>query len=295
MLLAFCTACQLPDTRSFAEATSTLRHSIIRGGEVVVGAQDGGGILDAEAPAAQLAMEWNVRVETIDAILQYSDALTSIVDAGGNKGEKTAALAASVETLAKSLPPNAISSGISEGKAVAEILVNAAKQVRASRSIERALSEAHAAVVEIARILEADFKDLARIYENEMQNQIKALNDAYGASNQYRKRLSDSLSKARTEMLDARTSATVADVAALEELYAATRPEHDRYRALLSRLERARQGGLDFFGRAQTAVKIWEQAHADLRGAVMANRRPNVMLLASTATELREAIDDLRN
>ena len=52
---------------------------------------------------------------------------------------------------------------------------------------------------------------------------------------------------------------------------------------------------MQMFERAKQGVRIWMDAHDDLRKAVRENRRPNVRLLLSTALEIKEVVDRVRS
>ena len=101
--------------------------------------------------------------------------------------------------------------------------------------------------------------------------------------------------KLRDAMIAAPNDVNVAHVRQIEELVVRMEPEHQEYLQRRSTLLQDRTATLQMFNKAKAGVRVWVQAHEELRLAMEQNRRPNVRLILSTAQEIREAVDRIRN
>jgi len=80
-----------------------------------------------------------------------------------------------------------------------------------------------------------------------------------------------------------------------DDLLARVAETEAAYQAEKKSVQEARQASLELVKSTRDALRFWADAHTDLKSAIEENRQPNVQLLLTAATEIRETIRKLRN
>ena len=289
--------CQMPDLQPFADATSALRSSVVASGDATIRlmAQQQGAAGDKTQPSAELQKIWVERVQAMDALVGYSDALANIAAAGNQSATNVKALGDSVSQLAEAVP--GVGSSVKEPVAIAAQLATLAIQVKAAADLSDATAKAQPALKKIAEILDADLGDLALLYTTASQNAELAVNDEFKIRNDYRTKLLTQREQVRTDMFAAKASdldAAIGRSRAVDGLLADSDKEYDAYVARHTQILSARAATLDGISKCRAGVKVWLKAHQDLQSAIKQNRRPNVRVLLTAAMEIKDSVDRIK-
>jgi hypothetical protein len=293
----FVVGCGVPNVEPFAEATVELRRAIVEGGAMTAEAMTTAAATlpgdDANEDAEQFVEIWGDRVKLADVLVGYSDALAGIAGAGVGAQQTAEALGSSIMQLADIVPGTG--AAVDAGVRLGEVLVRAGIQVKASKDLGQAVDAAHPALAQVADYLQEDFGDLAILYKKASQDMEKALDDEYGRSLDGRRRLLDKVSKLRLAVITDPNDENIERVKKVEEVLALMEPEHEAYMQRRHVLSQTRTAAIEMFSQAKAGVRAWIQAHDDLKLAIEQNRQPNVRLILSTAQEIKEAVDRIRD
>jgi len=294
---ALLAGCAAPDVEPFADATVELRRAITESGAVTAEAMvtaartlpSGSGADDAK----EFVAIWEDRIKLVDVLVDYSDALAGIAAASAGSQRTAQGLGDSIMRLADLVPGTG--AAVADGVQLGEILLRTGIQVKANRDLEEAVGSAHLALAKVAGYLVEDLNDLGILYLKASQDMEVALDDEYGRREERRAALLARRAKLRDAIIAAPNDVNVAHVRQIEELVARMEPEHQEYLQRRSTLLQDRTTTLQMFNKAKAGVRVWVRAHEELRLAMEQNRRPNVRLILSTAQEIREAVDRIRN
>ena len=162
LILASCTS--LPDVGPFVEATTEVRSAVAQAGTTVeeeLKRMNGG--LES---AAGLKKQWLSRIEAMDAMVDYSESLQSIVSASRQGAQSVGTLADGVTQLAGSagiVVPGSAAVGV--GVDTSKNIYREIAVMRAAKSLEEALERSRRPVDEIARKIGQDIADLKVIFQ----------------------------------------------------------------------------------------------------------------------------------
>jgi hypothetical protein len=297
VLAIFFTGCAVSDVEPFADATVELRRAVIESGavtaETMAAAEKTKPSGNEESDAEKFVDIWQDRVKLVDVLLGYSDALAGVAAAGVEAGQTTEALGNSVMKLAGIVPGTG--SAVEAGVQLGQILIRAGIQIKTHRDLGEAVGDAHPALTEVAKYLEADLNDLRILYVKASQDIEDTLDKTYGKRESDRKKLLAKRDKLRDEMLNTLNDTNIEQVKKIEELIAYMEAEHQEYVKLYVELFQKRTATTYMFNKAKVGVRAWVQAHEELKLAIEQNRRPNVRLILSTAQEIKDAVDRIRN
>lgn len=299
----FLAGCQTPDLKPFGTASADLVTSINSGGDLAIRpllqttvVLNGRTIAptSAEHPAHALQESWRQRRRTADALLAYSGALAAIGDASANRRANAKALVDSVNGLAAAATGHNLISdaaGNLSGK-ILETFV----EVKAFRDLAATVQSADPAIRAIAGVLKRDFADLASLYESQQSDAIIAATFAKAKVEDFSAKMLHARDRQRDAVaLNPGDPAKSAELARLDAVLAGAEPELSAQRQKLKQEETALVTGLEFFAAADRAVDAWAAAHHDIGAALAAKRRPNLMLLATRAQELHDAIEAMKS
>jgi len=303
-LLVLTTAgCQMPNVQPFADATAQLRQAVITTGNLTIAAMRATPYTDDESnviplnsenhPANRLTDIWAERTRAMDTLVNYSDSLAQVVDAG-KSAEKTASnLVNSISNIADTMTGG---EGFSdETGALATLIVKYGVQLKAAHAVDQAVTAAHPVVAGIGKIVKKDLSSLAILYNNEYVDILDNIDEEYGVRNTYRMDLIKKVTVARVDMLEADFSnESVAEVSKIEKLLAATEKDHQEFTAKMQAAKTNHHEGQRAFATAINAVDFWIAAHKELHLAIRENRRPNVQLLLTAIQEVKIAVDNVR-
>ncbi len=297
VLAIFFTGCAVSDLEPFADATVELRRAVIESGavtaETMAAAEKTKPSGTEESDAEKFVDIWQDRVKLVDVLLDYSDALAGVAAAGAEARQTTEMLGNSVMKLAGIVPVTG--SAVEAGVQLGQILIRAGIQIKTHRDLGQAVGAAHPALTEVAKYLEADLEDLRRIYQKASQDIESSLDEAYGKRESQRNKLLAKRDKLREAMLATFNDSNIEQVKKIEELIAYMEPEHQEHIKLYVELLQKRTATIYMFNKAKVGVRAWIQAHEELKLAIEQNRRPNVRLILSTAQEIKDAVDRIRN
>lgn len=296
--------CASPNLEPFVEATATLRTSVNVGGDMVIAPLTNQSVWDStekkyippgdpKHPATQLANSWKLREEAMDAVVVYSASLAAIGEASAKRQENAKEVVTSVKELASAIP------GVSTGSSAAgDLLIMGLEtiiEVKAYRDMAKAVEAASPAIELISDVLKKDFRSLAKLFEsNQLTNLTKLYIEIMPVQEHY-----DALLKAQEEQRE-KISADVNNVelgnelVRLNGLITAVEPEITSFESEKARLETEMTNGLEFYDSTIKAIDAWSEAHASLKEYFDENRRPNLVLLAARAEELKELVNELK-
>lgn len=310
LVLLQLSACALPDLRPFAEATASVDLAVRQARELVVSDLNAlAGELETQVPAASaevdalreaarnFSAEWTQRVDTVEALLAYSDSLASISQAGRLGGADSQAVAESFNKLLVSVPSVTARVPAAAVDLTAWIGREVAR-VRAHRSLGRSVEAAHPIVLEIAALIAADFDVIAA---NLPQNFILAealLENQYGDLVRYRERLIERRARvsARIEAVPANSAIPATDqeeAMIVARLLAEAEAWHGPYLAEVARIATRRALALEIATQAKAAVERWARVHGEIAQSLEAGRLPEIGVLVNKARELQALVDRL--
>ncbi|MCP4261104.1 MAG: hypothetical protein GY774_26905 [Planctomycetes bacterium] len=297
--------CESPNLDSFVEATAALKTSVVIGGNIVIAplteqlvwSSDANSYIhpgDPKHPTAKLATDWEKREKAMDAIVVYSVSLAAIGEASADRGENARDVVAAVKELGSAIP------GVSIGTSAAgDLLIMGLEtiiEVKAYHDMAKAVGAANPAIETIADVLKKDFEDLAILFEasqidkrGEVRKEIRPVQRHYDAllkaQEEQRKKVSNDVDNIELGN----------ELARLNELIAAVEPEITSLKKKEATLETERTSGLEFYASTINVIDAWSEAHASLKEYFEDNRRPNLVLLATRAEELKELVSELKS
>jgi len=282
--------CQVPNVEPFANATLALRRAIIESGAVT--AETMATVPKRSTNTKELMDLWQDRVRLMDVLLGYSDALAGVAAAGAAAQQTVQTLGDSIMSLADIVPSTGAAAR--EGVQLAQLLIRTGIQIKAYHDLDAAISAAHPALTEVARYLQADLDDLQRLYRNASQDREFAIDETYGKHEAQRDQLLARRDRLRDTMFGTFNDINVEQVKKIEELIAYMEPEHQEYVQQRATLLRERTLTSQMFNKAKQGIRAWVQAHEELKLAMAQKRQPNVRLILSTAQEIKDAVDRIK-
>ena len=308
-LLAASAGCALPDLKPFASATQELRESVRQTQQHVQGNLNALARQDDrfKTYAGDFSAAWRIRLEILDALLDYSSSLSALAEAGQSGKESAAALADSL----KSLADVSGQAGILTKAAVdvGGIVYNVIATVRAAGAIEDAVTAADPAIQDIAANLDRDFEaiaqklqsravlDAAQSYIQERYEKERGINKSY--RNALVKRLQD-LQNDLVQLLGSappngdRVKEAQAAVAQVEALLRSANEQLEARAREYAAVERNWEAGQALFAGARAGFRRWAIIHRKLAAGLKAGSPPNVALLLSTVHDLQAVLHEAR-
>ncbi len=293
--------CKTPDIHPFADATAAVGMSVAQGGDMVVtpltkrtinnkspGAPD--------HPGVKLATAWDVRRATMEAVVQYSASLVAISDAAAKSQNNASQVVGAVQELARNIPNSGIQAGLDKA---GDLLVYVGKtiiEIKAYHDMAKAVQAADPAIQEIAKVLQADFKDLAVEYYNRVNDDLDGLVTDLRPVERHYQKLKQERDRLRDKVNESVTNTEQGnELARISELLSKVEPEYETIRRAIQETELRRARGQRFFQETQAALSAWAQAHASLARTFREKTKPNFILLITKAEELRTLINQLRD
>jgi len=295
--------CSTPNLRPFGDASKTLSISVHNGGDLAIKPLadiplwDGNALLepgDPKHPAKALALSWELRRKSMDAVLVYSASLVAISEAAAHSKANAAQLVGSVKELAASVP--SIGVGASKAGDLMVFGLQTFVEVKAWHNMRRAIQAADPAIQLVAKGLKKDFLELSNEYESRQRDRLIQKTVALRPIERVYQSLQDQRNTKRASVAAAPSDAAVgAELARLDALVVGLEPDLTKMHAEKSQLQDSLAEGTAFFAAAGAAVDAWAEAHADLVKCFEQNRAPNLTLLIARAEELNTLIGKLKH
>jgi hypothetical protein len=301
--LALLTGCAtLPDVTPYRDATVQLRSTVLVGGHAVEsGLLSAAASLDADADKAQqikartdqFSKDWRVRVEAVDGLVAYAEAINSLALAGKEGAASARSLADSLTRLASSLGLTLPASGtLTSATDVAAFVYGHIAAVRAAPSLDQALENAQPVVDRAALLLAKDLQASMDVLRAAHEIERTALVGKYNNELGYLHALDKERAKLYAKgTLDPAEEQRLRQIA---ELYAATRDWREPMEKVRADSETTLKARMALIVATQAAVAEWAAAHRAIAVAVKENRKVNVEALVQATLEARELIRRLR-
>ncbi len=283
------TGCSLPNLKPFADATAELHTAVLKTDSNVQKTLTEAG---AQNQAQKIGKELAVRIAAMKAIVNYTDSLANITEAGRTGSDNAGKLAGAVDGFlgalsAPPLPSNYV--------AIAKSLYGIVANVRAARSFSQAVGKADPAIQAIAEILIADFDALESLLA---QSVIPVQQSLLNKNNNlaivdYRTQLDR-----RRRLLEKDLSANPSDAAKVKEikeinaLIEMTRDRYDPYIMQRNRIKQRINNQISLIKKSRDGIRQWADIHAGLAALVNNGLPPNTRLLSATIIEIRELIKE---
>jgi hypothetical protein len=307
LLLAVLTGCQTPDLKPFADSTANLHQAVVRSQDIVrselqelrtrnvLANEDK--LIDAERKFTNAFVQ---RIAFMEAVVNYSDSLAAVADAGKNGQANAQALGDSIKKLAEAAGPYGTAVGV--GADVFSKIFGLAAQGWAVHSLRDAASKADPIIAAGAEIVQKDMKNIGDVLETAQVPLVTAMEKDYRKDIATRNNLlrfretqsleiNNLLTKTNWSDLLADHNKKIAEVnAVLDATDKWYLPLHEKETEVQQRLSAESQ----LMQQTATGFKQWEKVHADLVQALKHNRQPNIRVLVSTVLEIKAEIETLK-
>ncbi|SFM56802.1 hypothetical protein [Variovorax sp. OV329] len=282
----------LPDGKPFADASNALLSSVKSSGNAVEDALGDAATASPGDKAAYEALEgkfakaWERRIAMTQAAARYSEAIADEIAAGNSGGETAGRVADSLKALAEGVNIPVAAPAVGVAGDLARFIFARVAIVKASQSLESAVTQAQPAIDRIAQqIVDDSDRQLKGLLLDLYKNTVSGIKEPYDRDDSFaqqaaRRReaqrqlaLKDPSALAKLEQYD-RVQASVAD----------SLQERDRKLAAAAAAYRTR---LRLVNAMSHATLTWAQAHRDLAAAIQQKRKVDASELQSTIVELR--------
>jgi hypothetical protein len=303
----------VPDVAPFADATVQLRSAVAASGAAVEtelrGVPKRTGTSEAEREEAQrqdravalaadkLQAAWHKRVQAMDALVVYSDSVQSIAKSGKQGAQAVQALTESLKQLAGAvgLAAPAASAAVGVATDAAAFVYGHIAAMRASRSLEEALSAAQPAVDRIAAVIVADSEDLDELLLDAEQLGENNIRNNHKDGFRFRRGLVAERDELYRRGAEARLPAADLDrLQVVEQQLALTDSWYAPAQAELTRLHDRVRLARGLVQATSGSVRDWAGAHRQALAAVRDKRQLSASVLAQSVVEVRELIRRVR-
>lgn len=283
------TGCSLPNLKPFADATAELHTAVLGTDSNVRKTLSEAG---AQKKAQELGKELAVRITAMKAVVNYTDSLANITEAGRTGSDNAGKLAGAVDGFLGALSAPTLSSNY---VAIAKSLYGVVASVRAAHSFSQAVEKADPAIQAMAEILIADFNVLESLLaQSSVPVQLALLNKSNNSEVvNYRVQLEKK--RRQIEKALAANPSDAAKVKEIKEINALIEMTRDRYDPYISQLNEIKQrinSQISLVKKSRDGIRQWADIHAGLAVSVKEGLPPNSRLLAATVIEIRELIKE---
>lgn len=295
--------CRLPDLKPFADSTADLHQAVVQCESVVrddlVEAAELAQLdpNSPDHPARRFSAEWQKRIAAMTAIVEYTDSLAAIADAGKTGEANAEALANSVNSLLGALSaPTAPDNYI----AIAKTLYGVVAQVRAAAAFGKAVEAADPAIQGIATILIKDLADIENIIQVAPEPIEAAMKRPTEISQliDYRKQLQKEQRRLESviagDVHSGLGGTMPAELTRVTELIAATDARYLPIQEAIDRVHKRTIAEIELTRRARDGFKQWAAIHHGLAENVAWGLRPNVRVLVNTVLEMKAIVEKMR-
>jgi hypothetical protein len=290
-LLGACT--NLPDVGPFVQSTAEVRSAVITAGTVAV--EELKHMPDGTTYAERLSAQWQARLRAMDGLVDYADALQSIVASGRQGASSVGALADSVGQLAAVagivFPPAGAAQGVTDA---AKFVYAQIALVRAASALEDALVQSQPAIEQIARTIAQDLDDLSAVFQLANAGILLALQKEHNLDLGFRQSLVDERNTLYAKGVGAFTAQERTRLKEINEFIASTNEWYGPYTQRRDNIQRRLRAGQTLCQAAAGTVVRWGLAHNNLVLAVQERRPVSTQSLVQAAVDLRDLIQRIR-
>lgn len=292
-LLVLSGCASVPEVGPFAQATAEVRSAVVTAGataEAELRRMEGG-----EQYADRLQAQWKTRVKAVGALVDYTDSLQSIVEAGQQGGDTADALADSVTRLAGAAGIALPAAGtVDVATDTARFVYQHIARMRAAKSLEASLEASQPAVEQIAQTIALDLRDAAGIFQAANQDLKRQLNFAHNEGLGFRESLIEERKRIYGAGAENLTQANKQRLLEIDELLVSTNDWYQPLQQRRNEIDDRLAASQALFNAATETVSQWGLAHAGLVAAVQERRPVNARSLAQAAADLRTLITRVR-
>jgi hypothetical protein len=306
-LLLLCAGCTTPDLKPFADSTAGLHQAVTQSQGIIrseiSGIEQAGNLAHPDQVAAakdKLIKAFDARIAFMGAVVNYSDSLAAVADAGKNGQANAKALGDSLQQLADMAGPYGMAVGA--GTEIMSQIYGLIAQARAAHSLREATTKMDPAIQKAAELVQMDMTNVLNVLkagEPELNTAIQSpfLDDMI---------LRNKLAKIRRDEV-AKISSNITANNSLELMteYNQKITEVDK---MMDRMDkwylplRAQQAQNsqrfateeDFVNNTIRGFQQWAKVHADLAKALRDDRQPNIRELLSTVLEIKTEIENFK-
>jgi Glucosamine 6-phosphate synthetase, contains amidotransferase and phosphosugar isomerase domains len=246
---------------------------------------------DGATYAEKLSAQWQSRLRAMDGLVDYADALRSIVAASEQGASSVGALADSVSQLA------AAAGIVFPAAGTAAVATDTAKLayaqialMRSARALEKALGQSQPAVEQIARTIARDLGDLSAIFQAANASILLALQSEHNRGLGFRQGLVDERNILYAKGLGAFTAQERARLKEITEFITSTNEWHGPYSKRRDDIERRLSAGQTLMQAAAETVVRWGLAYNNMVLAVQERRPVSTQSLTQAAVDLGELV-----
>ena len=293
---AVCYGCAgpLPDVSPFVSASAQLRSGVASGGAAT--AAELARLPGGDEYAKQLGTAWTSRVRLCDALVRYAQSLQDITRSGTQGRESVDAVASSVNALASAASVVIPASGaVGVATDAARFVYAQIALVRASNSLEAALTAAAPAVDEVTNAIALDISQLGSLLNTASRTYQAELAQRYSTVLGYRRQLEKQRHAAYARLGTDSEAGLGQTLQQLNTLLAASQDEYGVYEHELADAVKRRNAANAVVRAAADAVTEWGAAHRALVTAVREKRTVDVQSLVESTRELRELVRRMRD
>ena len=298
--VAFSGCGTLPDARPFADATGALAASVRSSGQALADSiiETGAAVPEEEQSAyTQLGAKFQkacaVRVQAAQGAVDYANAIADLMKAGKQGGETVKTVGDSLSGLASAVNIPLAGAAFDAAEDLARFIVDRVAIVRASHSLEDALSKAQPAVDRMAEHLASESElRLKPTLEAAYKNLRSSISIRYGGDAGFAQQVEARRDQLRKETLKDNTKlAQLQEFDRLRTTLAVGLNERDQ---ALDKAAAAYKTRLQLLNALTAATRSWAAAHRDLASAVREKRSVNATELQDTVVELKDLIKKVR-
>ena len=306
-LLLLCAGCTTPDLKPFADSTANMRQAVVQSqniirSEMTLIAEKS---LVADPSTLNLAKtnipdSFKPRVAFMEAVVNYTDSLAAVADAGKNGQANAQALGDSVQQLANVVGP--YGQAVGAGATIFAQGYGEIAQARAFQALRKATEKAGPIIQRGAELMSKDMGNIVTVLQSGELDLTTSLQEPYQNDIIIRNRLVK-FRKQKSEEITAAIGQTN-----WVPLLAKHNQEMAELDAVLDRMDkwylplqkeeadvRERfEAEAGMVRNTEKAFKQWAKVHSDLMQSLRDNRQPNIRELVITVLEIKSEIEQLK-
>jgi hypothetical protein len=293
LLITLLSGCgTLPDAKPFADATSALSAATKASGQAVSDSlrDAGGGMPSDESKKyeARLQDAWADRVNATQGAVSYAEAITGLIAAGNEGGETAKKVGDSLSALAAAANIT-IAAPVAAASEIGQFLAKRIAIVRASQTLEDAVTQAQPAIDRIAEQLSKDTTgNLKPILLESYKNTVSGIKSGYEDDDNFARQLNKKRIKFREAALADQRK--VPDLIELEHMQETVTPRLEERDRKIEQASAAYKARLQLVNALSSAITTWAAAHRDLAKAIKEKRKVTVAELQESLNDLKELI-----
>ncbi len=306
-LLLLCAGCSTPDLKPFADTTASLRQAVVQSQKIVRTEVDDVANAPNLPDLSMVAVDnekisglFDKRKAFMEAMVNYSDSLAAVAEAGQNAEANAQALGDSVKQLASAA--GTYGDAVGAGSDIMVKIYKLAAEAWAVHTLREATAKADPAIQSAAVIIQMDMTNVVAILLSVKEEANAALKYPHHDENVQRNRALNKRNELMNELADAlgatnmieRVAAYNRQAAELDKVLQRMDEWYLPMQTQIAGNNRRIAGELDIANNTIHGFQQWARVHADLKTSLEENRQPNVRELVSTILEINEEIEKLK-